>query len=170
MPKRIDIIISESVEFLEKTLAKTKEPLKKDRIKILLFVKTGKYLFKSDIAKKLGRHQCTIKKWLDDYSSSSMREFIKVKSGGNNTKKISERMINFIDEKLTNPKSNITSYLELKVILEEELNTTIPYTTLYSHCKRKYKSKLKVARKSHHKKDADSEAFFKKPKIEIRRD
>jgi len=54
----------------------------------------------------------------------------------------------------------ITSYVELKHILEEELGEEILYDALYSHCRRKYKSKLKVAIKSHYKKDQNAEAFF----------
>lgn len=72
-------------------------------------------------------------------------------------------MISTIEKKLNDPETTITSYVELKHILEEELGEEILYKALYSHCRRKYKSKLKIARKSHHKKDPSAEAFFKKP-------
>ena len=109
MPKKISIIIEESLEFLEKSYSKVQGALKKDRIKTLIFVKSGQYYFQSDIAKKLGRTEKTIRDWL------------------------------------------------------QELKEEIQYGALYSHCKRKLKSKLKVSRKSHYKKEENAEAFFKKP-------
>ncbi len=53
MPKKIAIEIKESVGFLEKEHSKAISPLKKDRIKSLLFVKQGKYQFQSEIGVKL---------------------------------------------------------------------------------------------------------------------
>jgi len=44
-------------------------------------------------------------------------------------------------------------------LIEEELKEKVAHGALYSHCRWKYKSKLKVAQKSHHKK---AEELFKK--------
>ena len=49
MPKKIQIAIKEELDFLEKSLAKTSSSLKQDRIRALLFIKKGKYVFYSDI-------------------------------------------------------------------------------------------------------------------------
>ena len=68
-----------------------------------------------------------------------------------------------IEQKLTDSKTTITSYVKLLEILKEELNESVNYGALYAHCRRKHKAKLKVARKSHYKKDENAEAFFKKP-------
>lgn len=163
MPKKISIEIVESVDFLEKSYAKTKEPLKRDRIKTLLFIKKGQSFYQGDIAKKLGRTEKTVRTWLQAYCQKGFSGLLEVHSGGNNTRTISEKMLTLIDKKLNDPNTTITSYIELKNILEEELLENIEYGALYSHCRRKYKSKLKVARKSHYKKDENAGAFFKKP-------
>ncbi len=55
MPKKIQIVINEDFDFLEKLLTKTSGSLKKDRVKTLILIKKGKYVYYSDIAKKLGR-------------------------------------------------------------------------------------------------------------------
>lgn len=88
---------------------------------------------------------------------------LEVRSGGNNTRTLSDKMVSLIEEKVKDSQTTITSYVELKEILQEETGETIAYGALYAHCRRKYKSKLKVARKSHHKNDPNAEAFFKKP-------
>lgn len=163
MPKKINIEIKENLDFLEKSLAKTSGSLKQDRIKSLIFIKNGKYYFYSDIAKKLGRTEKTIRVWIQDYLDNGFTSLLEVKSGGNNTRKISDKMAFSIEQKLTDSKTTITSYVELLELLKEELNESVSYGALYAHCKRKHKAKLKVARKSHYKKDENAEAFFKKP-------
>ena len=163
MPKKIQIDVKEALDFLEKSLAKTSGSLKQDRIKTLLFIKKGRYVFYSDIAKKLGRTEKTIRVWIQEYSKKGISAMLDVKSGGNNTRKISDKMALSIEQKLTDSKTTITSYVELLELLKEELNESVNYGTLYAHCRRKHKAKLKVARKSHYKKDENAEAFFKKP-------
>ena len=163
MPKKIAIEIQESVDFLRREHSKTKSLLKKDRIKTLLYIKAGKYHFQSDIGKKLGRTEKTIREWLQEYDKNGYSSLLEVKSGGNNTRTISEKAQIFIAEKIADPSTTITSYIELQSLLEQELGEKVIYGALYSHCRRNYKSKLKVARKSHHKKDEKAEELFKKP-------
>ncbi|MCQ4142675.1 hypothetical protein [Chryseobacterium sp. EO14] len=64
MPKKIDILISEDLDFLEKNLRKLSGRLKQDRIKTLIYIKKGEYSYQSDIAKKLGRGEKTIRTWI----------------------------------------------------------------------------------------------------------
>lgn len=164
MPKKIAVTVLEDIDFLEKSFSKTQGSLKRDRIKTLIYVKTNQYFFQSDIAKKLGRTEKTIRCWLDTYVKNGLNSLLEVKSGGNNTRTISDEIILSIEQKVTNFNTTITSYVELKCLLEEEFKQEIDYGALYSHCRRKFKSKLKVARKSHYKKDKNAEAFFKKPR------
>lgn len=162
MPKKIKIEIVESLEFLKNEHLKAKGELKKDRIKVLIYIKEEKYHFQSDIAKKLGRTEKTVRQWIQEYTQSGLSSLLKVSSGGNNTRKISEKALEFIANKILDVETTITSYIELRLIIEQELGETIPYGALYAHCRRKYKSRLKVARKSHHKKDEKAEELFKK--------
>jgi len=161
MPKKISITIKERVAFLNKAYLKTTSRLQQDRIKTLLYLVTEKYHYQSAIAKKLGRNEKTIRDWLKLYSTGGFSALIEVKSGGNNTRTLSDKVITLIEQKVTDSKTTITSYVELKLLLEEQTNEHIAYGALYSHCRRKFKTKLKVARKSHYKKDPDAEAFFK---------
>lgn len=163
MPKKIKIEITESIGFLRNEHLKAKGLLKKDRLKVLIYIKEEKYHFQSDIAKKLGRTEKTVRQWIQRYVQSGISSLLEVSSGGNNTRKISEKALIFIANKILDAETNITSYVELQLIIEEELGEKIPYGALYSHCRRKHKSRLKVARKSHHKKDEKAEELFKKP-------
>src|SRR5215216_5762264 len=111
MPKKISIEIVESIDFLQKEYVKAKGPLKKDRIKTLLYVKESKYHFQSDIGKKLGRAEKTIRGWLQEYSQNGYSGLLEVKSGGNNTRTISEKARLFIADKLNDAHTTITSYV-----------------------------------------------------------
>lgn len=162
MPKKINIEIAETLEFLRNEHLKAKGELKKDRLKVLIYIKEEKYYFQSDIAKKSGRSEKTLRQWIQEYAQSGLSSLLKVSSGGNNTRKISKKALELIANKILDAETTITSYIELQLIIEEELNEKIPYGALYSHCRRKHKSRLKVARKSHHKKDEKAEELFKK--------
>lgn len=161
MPKKINISIKEDVAFLNNSYSKTASRLQQDRIKTLLYLVTKKYHYQSDIAKKLGRTEKTIRDWLKLYATRGFDALITVKSGGNNTRTLSDKVIELIAEKVTDSSTTITSYIELQLLLEEQTGEKIAYGALYSHCRRKFKTKLKVARKSHYKKDPNAEAFFK---------
>jgi len=161
MPKKIDIEIKESVEFLNKLHSKVLGSLKKDRVKTLVYVLTNKYTYQSEISTKLGRSEKTIREWLKSYSRKGLEEFLYIKSGGNNTRKISEDVASYISEKVHSVSTTITSYVELQHLISEELNEQINYGALYSHCRNKHKTRLKVSRKSHYKKDDKAEMLFK---------
>lgn len=161
MPKKISIKITESVEFLNKAYSKSKSRLVQDRIKTLLYVAENKFHFQNAIAKKLGRTEKTIRDWLKIYELNGFISLIEVKSGGNNTRTLSNEVLSLIEEKVTDSNTTITSYVELQHLIEEQTQEKITYGALYSHCRRKFTTKLKVARKSHYKKDANAEAFFK---------
>lgn len=163
MPKKIRLLISEDLSFLYRVHSKSASSLSKDRIKALIYIKEGKYTFQSDIARKLGRTEKTVRGWLQKYAQVGFSGLITINSGGNNTKVLSATAKHFIAEKLYDSTTTITSYIELKLLIEEELGEIVPYFALYAHCRRKHKSKLKVARKSHYKKDPKAEELFKKP-------
>lgn len=163
MPKKITLFISEDLAFLYRAHSKSASSLSKDRIKALIYIKEGKYAFQSDIARKLGRTEKTVRGWLQKYAKVGFSGLTTINSGGNNTKVLSDTVKYFIAEKLLDSTTTITSYVELQLLIEQELGELVPYFTLYAHCRRKHKSKLKVARKSHYKKDLKAEELFKKP-------
>jgi len=99
--------------------------------------------------------------WIKLYQQEGLLGITSIKSGGNNTKIISNKAIAYISDQLTTSNTTITSYVELQLLIEENLGEKIPYGTLYAHCKRKHQSKLKVSRKSHYKKDPEAEMLFK---------
>ena len=162
MPKQIKIEVLESEKFLRNALRKTTTDMYRARIKTLLILKQKSLKYKKDIAKKLGYCEKSIRNWILLYENKGFDEYVKVNFKSNVVKKISKELSDSIFEELNNNQTTITSYVELLSILKEKYNVTLAYTTLYSHCRRKHKSVLKVSRKSHYKKDDKAVEAFKK--------
>lgn len=79
--KKINITIKEDVAFLNNSYSKTASHLQQDRIKTLIYLVTKKYHYQSDIAKRLGRTEKTIRDWLKLYATRGFDALITVKSG-----------------------------------------------------------------------------------------
>ena len=67
-----------------------------------------------------------------------------------------------IEKKLKDPQNGLRGYVELLNWMEHEFNKTFKYNTVLKYAYRHFQSKIKVARKSHVKKDEEAVATFKK--------
>ena len=162
MPKKIQISVLESEKELRLLLAKTTTERLRGRIKALLLLKQGKVHYQSQLATKLGFTEKTIREWLKLYRSEGLSSLITVRVGGNRDSVIPKEILVFIEEQLNNPQTTITSYVELQQLIENTFGETVNYKTLNGYCNRVFKSKLKVSRKSHYKKDDKALEAFKK--------
>jgi transposase len=155
VPKKITIKIKESAEYLYEKLSESKGKQKEDRIKTLLYIKEKKFHFQSDIGEDLERTEKTIRAWIREYQENGFSGLLKVKSGGNNTRTISEKAVKHISkyikyltkEERSPNEIKFSSFIELKLRLEEDLAETINYDALYSHFRRNYKSEYKILKK-----------------------
>jgi hypothetical protein len=118
MPKKIAIEIQESLEFLNREYSKSRSILKKDCIKTPLYIKEGKYNFQSNIGKKLGRTEKTIRGWVQQYLNGVFSNLVKIECGGNNTRTISPLAQKFIADKVNDANSTVTPYVELNSLIE----------------------------------------------------
>jgi hypothetical protein len=73
---------------------------------------------------------------------------------------------NKLEAILNNPQNGLQGYVELKAWLEKESEKIFNYNTLLYYCIRNFKSSVKVARKSHVKKDENEVNTFKKTSVE----
>ena len=126
VPKKIEIVISEDLQALKKQYQSSTTELRRDRLKMLYYIKKGSDCYRSDLAKKLGRNPTTVGLWIKLYQQEGLSGILQIKSGGNNTKIISNRVITYITEKLHTASTTITSYVELQLLIEQELNQVIP--------------------------------------------
>ena len=70
-----------------------------------------------------------------------------------------------LKEKLNDPHNGIVGFIELLDWFDKTFQTNINYKTFHGFVVRKFKAKIKVARKSHIKKDEQAVEAFKKTSV-----
>lgn len=162
MPKKISIHIKESLSELESMKRKASSRLIEDRLRALILIKQGKQFYQLRLARKLGYTEKTVREWLKIYEQEGLSVYTTTKRGGKAPSVVSPEAHNFLLAILSDPHSTVTSYVELWHILKRECQLEASCQTFYNYCRRKFGSKLKVARKSHYKKDPQAVEAFKK--------
>ena len=162
MAKTIDITITESEEHLQYLLRKQDKLLQQGRVKALLLIKQGKVRYTYELSKKLKRERKTIYNWLQLYREEGIDGYLTVASRGKRKEKLSEDEKQAIAQKLQDASTDITSYVELCQWTKKEFGKEFPYHVIYHYCRSQLNSRLKVSRKSHHKKDEQAVEAFKK--------
>ena len=161
MSQPLQFKIKKSVEQLKKLHKGSKGKLQPRLQMLIILKKEGRGLSKNVLAERLGVNHNSIQQWRTDWKGG-LNRLLSDKRGGNHPSIIKKGIHKAIGKKLRNATAAIRSYKELKEWIKENFGQSIKYTTLNGYVKRKFRAKLKVARKSHIKKDEQAVAAFKK--------
>jgi transposase len=160
-PKQI--IIKESVAELRK-IQKASIPMIALRIRALIEIKkhekTG--ISKRALAEAIGVNHNSIQTWRTLYENGGIEAVLHYQKQAGRTAIITKEEHVQIEQKLKDPKNGLRGYVELLAWMETEFKKTFKYNTVLKYSYRHFQSKVKVARKSHVKKDEESVATFKK--------
>lgn len=162
MAKTIELTIKESEEHLKYLLRQQTKLLQQGRVKALLLIKQDKVHYTYQLADKLKRGRRTIYDWLKSYQENGIEGYLTVLSRGKRKEKLTLEEKRAIALKLQDPATGITSYVELLHWVNQQFGKDIPYHVVYNYCRSHLNSRLKIARKSHHKKDEQAVEAFKK--------
>ena len=162
MAKQIDLEITESLSTLQALLPKQRNISNRSRIKMLILIHQKKVVYSKDLVPRLKHCRKTIYNWIHLYKEGGLESLLSSSKGGNNTPLIAQRTKEALAAKLSDPSTQLTSYRELLDWVHEHYQSNINYATLYKHCRVHHHSVLKVARKSHYKKDEQAVEAFKK--------
>ena len=160
MAKALEIKIKESLIQLRQ-LQKF-QPNKRLRIQMLILIKEQKQQTKDGLALALGVSNKSVHTWRTNYLKGGVELLLEDKRGGNKAAQITPAMSLRIEKRLSNPKEGFKSYVEAQRWINEHCGLNMEYHAVNKFLKRKFNTKLKVARKSHIDKDAADEALFKK--------
>jgi len=160
-PKQI--IIKETLGQLRK-LQKDSIPMIATRIRVLLEFKKSEHIgvSKRVVADLVGVSHNSVQTWRTLYLKGGIEAIVRHEKKGAKPSKITPEEHTLIEKKLQDPKNGLRGYVELLTWVEEEFNKTIKYNTLLKYTTRHFGSKVKVARKSHVKKDEEAVSTFKK--------
>jgi len=133
-------------------------------IEIKKHEKTG--ISKRDLSTLTGINHNSIVKWRKMYTSEGLGSLLKHgRLGGYKKSVVSAEDHKQIEKILNNPKNGIRGYVELLEWVSKELSKDMKYITLLKYTQRHFGSKIKVARKSHVKKDDFLVETFKKTSV-----
>lgn len=136
----------------------------KNRIQMLLVIKRSEHsLSKIELSNILKINHNTAQSWRKTYCEGGIDALLSYGRIGFKPSIINKEIHQAIEQRLTSPKDAFTSYVDLiNWIVENYLPDGINYHTVNKYIKRHFGAKLKVARKSHSKKDENAVEAFKK--------
>lgn len=161
------ITVKESLVYLRSLLRSNGELVSK-RIKMLIEIKRHeqKGISKRELSEITGINHNSIVKWRKIYTTSGIEPLLTHgRIGGFKKSVFSKDDYGKIKEKLNDPNNGIRGYTELLEWVKKELSKEIKYITLIKYAERNFGSKIKVARKSHVKKNELSVEAFKKTSV-----
>ena len=163
MAKPIQITIKESIKDL-KALQRGQGEIVSKRMRVLIELKkhekTG--ISKRDLSDISGINHNSINKWRRMYIAGGVAPLLVHGRIGFKKSLINAAEHKAIEKKLNDPKNGLRGYIELQDWLNNEFNKDIKYITVVKYAQRHFGSKIKVARKSHVKKDEALVDAFKK--------
>jgi transposase len=134
------------------------------RIRMLIELKKHEEqgISKRELADLIGVNHNSIQTWRTIYVQGGITYLCSHRKKGFRPSVFTKDEHKVIEEKLNDPFNGLRGYKELLNWIEQEFGKDIKYNTLLKYCIRNFGSSVKVARKSHVKKDPQAVEAFKK--------
>lgn len=163
-PKQIKV--KESLSELKRIL-KNSSPLIAPRIRMLIELKKNEKqgISKRDLADLIGVNHNSVQTWRTMYLKGGLKLLQSHNKKGFKPSVFTKEEHAAIEKKLKDPTNGLRGYVELLAWIEQEFKKQVKYNTLLKYCIRNFGSKVKVARKSHIKKDEAAVDAFKKTSV-----
>ena len=160
-PKVFEIKESESEL---KRLMKNSQPMIAKRLRALLIFKRNEDsgISKRIMADEMGVNHNSIQSWRSLYIKGGIKMLMSHSNIGYKPSKINAEQEQALKNQLNNPKNGMVDFIELLDWFNKTFQTSINYKTFHGFVVRKFNTKIKVARKTHVKKDAQAVEAFKK--------
>lgn len=161
------IIVKETINELRSLQRKNGELIGKRLLMLIEIKKHSKSgVSKRELSKITGINHNSIVKWRKQYNKDGIQSLLTHgRIGGFKKSVVSKDEHKKIEKKLKDPKNGIRGYTELLEWVNKEFSKNMKYITLVKYTERHFGSKIKVARKSHVKKDDLLVETFKKTSV-----
>ena len=159
----LKITVKESIKELRELQRKNGELISKRLLVLIEFKKHEKTgISKRDLSKITGINHNSINKWRNIYNEFGIAPLLSHGRIGFKISTVTNEEHLKIEAKLNNPQNGIQGYKELLEWVKTDLEKEMKYITLLKYVQRNFGAKVKVARKSHVKKDQSLVEDFKK--------
>jgi transposase len=163
----LKITIKESLKELRMLQGKHGELIGR-RLRVLIEIKRHEKdgISKRELSKLTGVNHNSIVKWRKIYNNYGIDPLLKHgRVSGKKKSILTQKEHNTLSDKVHNPKNGIRGYTELLEWANKEFSKNILYISLVKYSERHFGTKIKVARKSHAKKDEKAVEAFKKTSV-----
>ncbi len=161
MARRLKLEITETAEYLEKSLKRARSGPQKERLQMLWWLKTGQVSEHQELSKRLGRSPACITRWLSQYRSGGLEYLLQVKTAPGAEAKIGGEALEKLQVRLKS-EEGFSSYGAIVEWLKQECRLEVKYNTVNRFVREKLKAKLKVPRPVSWKQKAGAIEGFKK--------
>ena len=150
-----------------KKLMKSSNAMIAKRLHALLVFKRNEEsgISKRIVADEIGVNHNSVQTWRTLYIKGGIKMLISHSNIGYKPSKINDEQEQALKDQLNNPYNGIVGFIELLDWFNKTFQTNINYKTFHGFVVRKFKAKIKVARKSHIKKDEEIVVAFKKTSV-----
>lgn len=157
------IPVKESIREL-RGLLKASSPLIQPRIKLLIAMKksgeTG--ISKRCLIEEIGVSGQSIHTWRTNYKNGGLKSLVSHKKIGFKPRTFTTKEHAKIEKKLKESENGLRGFKELQEWIIKEFKKEVKYNTVLKYTIKHFGAKVKVARKSHVKKDEEAVSSFKK--------
>ena len=145
--------ITEDLDELRQLLRARRDPELRQRIQLLLLLKTQQATTRQEAAAHLARHRNTISRWLTYYAEGGLKALLHRKTMGKppGQRTLSVPVFEALKQRL-DTETGFASYVAVQQWLFDEFGLEIPYKTVHRIVGYELKAKLKRPRPQHPKK------------------
>ena len=147
-----------------KKLLRSSSPIIAKRLQTLLVFKkheeTG--ISKRILADEIGVNHNSVQTWRSLYVNGGIKALMGHKNIGYKPSLIKGEQEKLLKKELNNPQNGFVGFIELLDWFNKTFKTEINYKTFHGFVVRRFKAKVKVARKTHINKDPQAVEAFKK--------
>ena len=145
MVGRMKLEVAESVEYLEKSMKRSRSASQKERLQMLWWVKSGQVSQHQELVTRLGRDPSTISRWLQKYRRHGLQALLEVKAPPGARPKINGEIRTALEARLESP-DGFGDYGEIVDWLKQTFELSVPYGTVYRFVREDLKAGLKIPR------------------------
>lgn len=143
--------ITESAEELKDLLRRETRGRQKQRLQALYLLKTGQVHSRTRVGQLLGVGRRAVGEWLDRYETEGLDGLLEIRTHTNRPRSLTPEQEEALRQKLSEPQG-FESWGAVQAWVNETFGLELPYTTVYGIAHDEMGARLKVARKSHTKK------------------
>jgi transposase len=161
MANHFRVEVKESERELRHRLQRTRLASSKERLQMLLWIKTNSIQTRQELSQRLGRNESTIYRWVQRYHAGGIDGLLEVNPSPGAPSKIPASVVAQLQERLEST-SGFHSYGEIQQWLEQEHGVSVAYRTVHELVRYRLKAKLKVPRPQSPQASVVAQHTFKK--------